>query len=165
LFASLQAQLQNLCVAHFTEYTLSSDDKLDIMELCHKFDMTLNQGQQERLGTYFVDEAEVITPLATVKGVMPILEYFEKCRPIATGKRHLTCNIMVEPDGVNAAKVTAYRILHVASNPPALVATGIIEDRLVNVNGKWKFAQRNFIMDPPASQQQQPAPSSSSTSS
>eukprot|EP00775_Hariotina_reticulata_P014334 gene14334-60_t len=131
------AQLQKLYVAHFTEYTLSSDDKLDIMELCHKFDMTLNLGQQDRLGTFFVDEAEVITPLATVKGVKPILEYFEKCRPVAAGKRHLTCNIMVEVDGVNTAKVTAYRILHAASSPPALVATGIIEDRLVNVNGEW----------------------------
>jgi hypothetical protein len=65
---------------------------------------------------------------------------------VAAGNRHLTCNIVVEPDGLRAAKVTAYRLLHKAQNPPVLLAAGIIEDRLVNENGEWKFAVRNFIM-------------------
>jgi hypothetical protein len=62
------------------------------------------------------------------------------------GNRHLTCNIVVEPDGLRAAKVTAYRLLHKAQNPPLLLAAGVIEDKLVNENGEWKFAVRNFIM-------------------
>lgn len=85
-------------------------------------------------------------PLRTVKGVKPILEYFESARPIAAGSRHLTCNIVVEADGVRSARVTAYRILHKATNPPTLLATGVIEDRLVNINGEWRFTERNFIM-------------------
>jgi hypothetical protein len=30
------------------------------------------------------------------------------------GNRHLACNIVVEPDGLPAAKVTAYRLLHIS---------------------------------------------------
>lgn len=85
-------------------------------------------------------------PIRTVKGVKPIMEYFNSVRPVAAGNRHLTCNIVVEADGVRSAKVTAYRLLHKATNPPALLASGVIEDRLVNVNGEWKFSERNFIM-------------------
>lgn len=86
------------------------------------------------------------TPIKTITGVQPIVDFFVTLRPTAAGNRHLTCNILVEADGVRAAKVTAYRILHKAANPPVLLATGILEDRLVNVNGEWKFRERNFIM-------------------
>jgi hypothetical protein len=91
--------------------------------------------------------------------VPAILDYFNTCRPIAAGNRHLTCNIIVEPEGVRAAKATAYRLLHTAACPPRLLASGVIEDRLVSVDGEWRFAQRTFLMDPPAeAQQEQPAP-------
>lgn len=159
---ALQQQHRRLAAAHFTEFSLTADDKLDIMELCHKFDATINAGQQDKLGSFFAPEAEVITPAGQVKGLPAILEYFDRCRPLAQGKRHLTSNIIVEADGVNAARVSAYRILHAATNPPTLLAAGTIEDRLVSVNGEWRFVQRKFLMDPPAAaaapqqQQQQP---------
>jgi hypothetical protein len=31
-----------------------------------------------------------------------------------------------------------------------LLASGVIEDQLVSINGEWRFSQRAFIMDPPA---------------
>ncbi|WIA22084.1 hypothetical protein OEZ85_004427 [Tetradesmus obliquus] len=144
---------------HFnhTSYELSTEDKFEIMEVCHRFDQVLNLGQQERLGSFFSSDAVVNidmsnpkVPLRAVKGVQPILEYFQSVKQMAAGNRHLTCNIVVEPDGLRAAKVTAYRLLHKAQNPPVLLAAGMIEDKLVNENGEWKFAVRNFIMDPPA---------------
>jgi hypothetical protein len=60
--------------------------------------------------------------------------------------------MLVEADGVRTARVSAYRLLHSASSPPRLLASGTIEDRLVNLNGEWKFASRTFGIDPPAAQ-------------
>lgn len=96
---------------------------------------------------------QVITPKGTVKGVGPILDYFHTCKPLATGNRHLTCDILVEADGVRTAKATAYRLLHKCCSPPVLLASGTIEDKLVSVNGEWRFSQRVFNMDPPAQPQ------------
>lgn len=46
--------------SHFTtEYTLSTEDRLEIIDLCHKFDRALNLGQQDKLGAFFVPEAQV----------------------------------------------------------------------------------------------------------
>lgn len=89
-----------------------------------------------------------MTPKGCAAGVPAILEYFDACRPLAAGNRHLTCNIVVSPDGLRAARVTAYRLLHSAASPPALLASGTIEDRLVSVGGEWRFSRREFTIDP-----------------
>lgn len=105
------------------------------------------------------DALQVITPKGAVKGVGPILEYFHSCKPLANGNRHLTCDVLVEADGLRSAKATAYRLLHKCCSPPVLLASGTIEDKLVSINGEWRFSQRVFQMDPPA-QPQQPAANS-----
>lgn len=104
---------------------------------------------------------QVITPKGAVQGVGPILEYFHSCKPLAAGNRHLTCDILVEADGVRSAKATAYRLLHKCCSPPLLLASGTIEDKLVSINGEWRFSQRTFAMDPPAQPQQQQQPGNS----
>lgn len=105
--------------------------------------------------------------MGTVKGVAPILDYFQSCKPLAAGNRHLTCNILVQPDGVRSAKVSAYRLLHKCCCPPVLLASGTIEDKLLSIEGEWRFSQRVFKMDPPAQQppaQSQAAAGASSSS-
>lgn len=50
---------------HFTsEYTLSIEDRLEIIDLCHKFDHILNQGRQDMLGDLFAPDAQVPTTAA-----------------------------------------------------------------------------------------------------
>ncbi|GBF93739.1 hypothetical protein Rsub_06071 [Raphidocelis subcapitata] len=134
---------------------LSVEDRLDIMELCNRFDAAINNGQQQALGQFFADDAEVHHPKGVVAGVDALLSYFRACEPLARGNRHLTCNIVVEPapDGAaGRARASAYRLLHRAANPPALLASGTIEDELVKSakDGRWRFARRRFVMDPPA---------------
>jgi hypothetical protein len=54
-----QATPRAYSASHFTTYTLTTDDKLEIMELCHKFDHTLNAGRQDKLGAFFAPDAQV----------------------------------------------------------------------------------------------------------
>lgn len=55
--------------ARSTEYTLTTEDKFEIVELCNRFDQTLNMGKQETLAKFFHPEAalninlQVMTPL------------------------------------------------------------------------------------------------------
>ncbi|KAF8063853.1 PDX2 [Scenedesmus sp. PABB004] len=142
---------------HGAEFTLSAEDKLEIMELCVRFDDALNGGRQADLGALFapeprltVDPQSPAAPPRTVTGLAPVLEYFAALAPFAAGKRHLTTNVVVAPDGLRAARVRACRLLHAAASPPALLASGVIEDRVVMVDGEWRFEARAFTMDPPA---------------
>jgi hypothetical protein len=57
-----------------------------------RFDQVLNMGQQERLGAFFskdavvnIDMSNPKLPLRAVKGVQPILEYFDSVRNMAAG--------------------------------------------------------------------------------
>jgi hypothetical protein len=126
---------QALLVAHYrcSKNSLSTEDKLNIMELCHRFDRAINLGDEAKVGNLFHENGSVISPKGTVVGREQLVEYFNTCKPLAKGNRHLTCDILVEPDGEQGAVATSYRILHKATSPPALVATGIIEDKLVQV--------------------------------
>lgn len=57
-----------------------------------RFDQVLNLGQQERLGAFFsrdavvnIDMSNPKLPLRAVKGVQPILEYFNSVKQMAAG--------------------------------------------------------------------------------
>jgi hypothetical protein len=90
------------------------------------------------------------TPKASVRGRSNLAAYFESTEPLARGNRHLTTNVLVEPHQLGA-RASSYRILHRACVPPALVASGTIEDLLARgEGGAWRFVSRRFAMDPPA---------------
>jgi hypothetical protein len=97
-------------------------------------------------------------PQGTVSGVEELTAYFKACEPLARGNRHLTCNVVIEAaspasgGAPAAARAFAYRILHRAASPPALLASGTIEDELVKSreDGRWRFVWRRFMMDPSA---------------
>lgn len=91
-----------------------------------------------------------------VKGAEQLVAYFQAMAPLAQGNRHLTLNLIVEgggaAGGAASARARACRLLHRAACPPALLASGVIEDELVKcgADGRWRFARRRFLMDPPA---------------
>lgn len=102
----------------------------------------------------FAADAEVHHPKGSVRGADNLVEYFKAMAPLAAGNRHLTLNLVVEAAraGGRGARARAYRLLHRASSPPALLASGTIEDEFVKgeADGRWRFARRRFVMDPPA---------------
>lgn len=89
-----------------------------------------------------------------MKGVDQLVAYFKAMEPMARGNRHLTLNLIIDSaaPGGGAARVIAHRLLHRASAPPALLASGTIQDEVVKSpeDGRWRFAARRFTMDPPA---------------
>lgn len=144
---------------------LSIEDRLAITDLVNRFDHTINMQQQHTLGELFVSDAEVHHPGGTAKGASEVVDFFLACAPLSRGNRHLTVNTILDatapPAAANGngkvpaprtARATSYRLLHRASNPPLLLASGTILDDLVwcEEDQRWRFVCRRFIMDPPA---------------
>jgi hypothetical protein len=93
------------------------------------------------------------------EGLPAILAWFTKCAPMAQGNRHLLLNSIVEPGGGEEggagsnsparAIVRSSRLLVSATTPPALRASGVVEDVLVRVGLEWRLLSRDLLMDPP----------------
>jgi hypothetical protein len=99
----------------------------------------------------------------THTGVPAIVAHFRACAPLARGNRHLLLNSIVEElppqssssgggEGEQAPRVgvRSARLLVSATNPPALRASGVVEDVLVKTAaGEWRILSRDLLMDPP----------------
>lgn len=131
-----------------TTRALSAEDRLGISDLCFEFDEAVNAHDLDAVVSLFSENGEVHSPKGSVQGSTALLQYFKMVEPMARGNRHLTSNVRVKPESEWKAVVHSYRILHRACNPPALIASGKIEDVVVREGDTWKFASRRFIMDP-----------------
>jgi 3-phenylpropionate/cinnamic acid dioxygenase small subunit len=63
--------------------------------------------------------------------------------------RHVTTNLIIEPDGPNKARGQCYVV--VLQQTPAFklqpVIAGTYVDRFEKVDGKWRFSERREVMD------------------
>ncbi|HAX76884.1 MAG TPA: hypothetical protein DCY88_13840 [Cyanobacteria bacterium UBA11372] len=67
------------------------------------------------------------------------------------GIRHMAGNIVVSGDGIDRAQAVSYIYvfqlfsdIYEASNIPRILAHGIVRDRLIKENGRWKIAHRIY---------------------
>ena len=63
--------------------------------------------------------------------------------------RHVTSNVIIEPDGEEAARAQSYILVHQATDTLALqpIIGGRYYDRFVKVNAAWRFSERRMEMD------------------
>lgn len=57
--ASFKVAPRAYSTGHYTTFSLSTEDRLEILDLCHKFDNLLNMGRQDKLGELFAPDAQV----------------------------------------------------------------------------------------------------------
>jgi hypothetical protein len=66
----------------------------------------------------------------------------------ASGKRHLSANIIIEGAQNNTASANSYLLVTEAKKTPEVVASGTYIDTLKkDANGTWKFLQRRLEID------------------
>jgi hypothetical protein len=66
----------------------------------------------------------------------------------ASGKRHLSTNILIEDAPNNITTAKSYLIVTEAKKTPEVVASGAYIDTLKkDANGNWKFVQRRLEID------------------
>ena len=132
-------------------------DKVAIQELASRFENTFDEGRIDAHLATWVDNLTFVSPFGTYRGKAAYAQWvreFYKVAQASGGTRHLVTNFEIDVRG-DTATMKAY--LMIVIRKPAVIdgvrfhpiaySTAFTNDRLVRVNGRWKFAARTLQID------------------
>ena len=124
-------------------------DKIIIQELIAKHNIALDNKNIDEWTDTWTDDGVWSTPFGEAKGKTELKNMINQVtNEFASGKRHLSTNIIIEDAPNKTALAQSYLIVTEAKKTPELVASGTYIDTLKkNANGKWKFVQRRLEID------------------
>ena len=124
-------------------------DKIFIQELIAKHNIDLDNKNIEGWTNTWTDDGVWITTFGEAKGKTELKNMITQVtNEFASGKRHLSTNIIIESAPNNMANAQSYLIVTEAKRTPEVVASGTYSDTLKkDANGKWKFVQRKLDID------------------
>lgn len=134
---------------------MTADDYFAIQNLIYRYCDRIDRGDFAGLAQLFADAELHVpalpAPLRGVAAIEALYRQFTRVYP-ETGTprtRHVTSNVIIEPEGERAARAQSYVLVHQAT--PALPLQPIIggrySDRFAKVNGTWRFTERRMEMD------------------
>jgi ketosteroid isomerase-like protein len=132
-----------------TSSTITVADKIIIQELIAKYNITLdNKNIDEWINTWS-DDGVWSTPFGEAKGKTELKNMINQVtNEFASGKRHVSTNIIIENAPNNTASAQSYLIVTEAKRTPEVVASGTYIDALKkDADGKWKFVHRRLEID------------------
>jgi ketosteroid isomerase-like protein len=132
-----------------TSSTITVADKIIIQELIAKHNIALDTKNIDEWTNAWSDDGVWSTPFGEAKGKTELKNLVNQItNEFASGKRHLSTNIIIEDAPNNMAGAQSYLIVTEAQKTPEVVASGIYIDTLKkDANGKWKFVQRRLEID------------------
>ena len=132
-----------------TSSTITVEDKIIIQELIAKHNVALDNKNIDEWTNSWTDDGIWSTPYGEAKGKTELKNMINQVtNEFASGKRHLSTNIIIEDAPNNTAIAQSYLIVTEAKKTPELVASGTYIDTLKkDANGKWKFVQRRLEID------------------
>ena len=128
---------------------ITVDDKIIIQELIAKHNIALDNKNIDEWTNAWTDDGVWSTPFGEAKGKTELKNMINQVtNEFASGKRHLSTNIIIEGAPNNTASANSYLIVTEAKKTPEVVASGTCIDTLKkDANGKWKFVQRRLEID------------------
>jgi ketosteroid isomerase-like protein len=132
-----------------TSSTITVADKIIIQELIAKHNIALDNKNIDEWTNAWTDDGVWSTPFGEAKGKTELKNMINQViNEFASGKRHLSTNIIIEDAPNNTASANSYLIVTEAKKTPEVVASGTYIDTLKkDANGKWKFLQRRLDID------------------
>ncbi len=129
--------------------TITVADKIIIQELIAKHNIALDNKNIDEWTDTWTDDGVWSTPFGEAKGKTELKNMINQVtNEFASGKRHLSTNIIIEDAPNNMASAQSYLIVTEAKKTPEVVASGTYIDTLKkDANGKWKFLQRRLEID------------------
>jgi len=134
---------------------MTADDYFAIQNLIYRYCERIDRGDFAGIAQLFA-HAEIHVPAlpAPVRGVAAIeamYTQFTRLYP-ETGTprtRHVTSNVIIEPDGADAARAQSYVLVHQATDvlPLQPIVGGRYYDRFAKTEGAWRFTERRMEMD------------------
>ena len=128
---------------------ITLDDKVIIQELIAKHNIDLDNKNIEGWTSTWTDDGIWITTFGEAKGKTELKNMITQVtNEFASGKRHLSTNIIIDSAPNNMANAQSYQIVTEAKRNPEVVASGTYSDTLKkDANDKWKFVQRKLDID------------------
>ena len=128
---------------------ITIEDKINIQELIAKHNIALDNKNIDDWTNTWTDDGVWSTPFGEAKGKTELKNMINQVtNEFASGKRHLSTNILIEDAPNNMATAKSYLIVTEAKKTPEVVASGTYIDTLKkDANGKWKFVQRRLEID------------------
>ena len=125
-----------------TQMPLSTQDKLEIIELAARYSMTIDQRMGEEWADCFAEDGLLISGNGNRgEGRAAFIEHMRKAKASGKQVRHWGCNHIVEGEG-DTARLRMYLMAVDIGNGIAPYVMGDYDDTVVKVNGKWKFKVR-----------------------
>ena len=134
---------------------MTADDYFAIQNLIYRYCDRIDRGDFAGIGKLFEHAAIHVPalpePVRGAAAVEAMYVQFTRLYP-ATGTpctRHVTSNVIIEPEGEDAARAQSYVLVHQATPtlPLQPVIAGRYSDRFARVAGAWRFTERHMDMD------------------
>ena len=134
---------------------MTADDYFAIQNLIYRYCERLDRGDFEGVARLFEHAALHVpardAPLRGVAAIAALYSQFTRLYPDSgTPKtRHVTSNVIIEPDGENAARAQSYVLVHQATEqlPLQPIIGGRYYDRFERIAGAWRFSERRMEID------------------
>ena len=124
---------------------ITVDDKIIIQELIAKHNIALDNKNTDEWTNTWTEDGIWSTPFGEAKGKTELKNMINQVtNEFASGKRHLSTNIIIEGAPNNTASVQSYLIVTEAKKTPEVVASGTYTDTLrKDASGNGNFYNVN----------------------
>lgn len=128
---------------------MNANDYFSIQNLIHRYPYHIDRGEVDEMAQLFA-HADVYmpgrepvrsNPAAVAQAFRDWLQIYANGTPRT---RHMTSNVIIEPDGSDRARATSYVMVFQQTKNFALqpIIGGDYRDRFEKVNGVWRFYER-----------------------
>jgi 3-phenylpropionate/cinnamic acid dioxygenase small subunit len=134
---------------------MTADDYFAIQNLLYRYCDCMDRADFRGAAQLFAHAALHVParaePVRGVDDIAAMYALFTRVYPDSgTPKtRHVTSNVIIEPEGEQAARAQSYILVHQATEqlPLQPIISGRYYDRFARVGGVWRFSERRMEMD------------------
>ena len=134
---------------------MTADDYFAIQNLLFRYCDLLDRGDLDGMANLFAHASFYVpadpAPIRSAARIAELYRQYTRIYPDSgTPKtRHVTTNVMIEPEGENKARAQSYVIVFQATQTLSLqpVIGGRNNDRFERVDGRWRFSERRIESD------------------
>ena len=130
---------------------LTVEDRLEITDLVARYNHAVDRGDGEAFADTFTDDGALDAAGRLIEGRAALAAFAKGLPGSVRVPRHIASNLVMEGDGeAGQATLAAYvQMYALAGDPPRqeVVASGLYDDQLAKVDGRWRFVRRVFVPD------------------
>ncbi|MHB1583570.1 MAG: nuclear transport factor 2 family protein [Acidimicrobiales bacterium] len=128
---------------------LTIEDRLEITELVARYNHAVDSGDGEAFAGTFTDDGALDVGARVIEGRAALAAFAAQLPENVRAPRHIASNLLIDGND-GAATLSAYvQMFSLTGDPPrqAVAASGLYDDRLVKIDGRWRFERRVFVAD------------------